>query len=170
VFHAHLQIPKVQGAPGPFHKQLDRRVHELQVLSVQAIGGVRGRVEVRRAAKCGLAPSSPSRDGSNKFSGEAWGHGRVEILNSRKPSDIVKRSNAQVKKMVTNAEEVEAWFAEWGGPAPLWKMFHDDGTHSFAPVDGTGQQACDHFLDICERKMGLSTCLKLEHFTMGASN
>ena len=93
-----------------------------------------------------------------------------EILNTRKPSDIVKRSNAQVKKMVTNAEEVEAWFSEWGGPAPLWKMFHDDGTHSFAPVDGTGQQACDHFLDICERKMGLSTCLKLEHFTMGASN
>ena len=33
--------------------------------------------------------------------------------------------------------------------------------------DGTGQAACDHFLDICERKMGLSTCLKLEHFTMG---
>ena len=22
--------------------------------------------------------------------------------------------------MVTNTEEVEAWFAEWGGPAPLW--------------------------------------------------
>ena len=47
--------------------------------------------------------------------------GRVEILNTRKPSDIVKRSNSQVKKMVTNAEEVEAWFAEWGGPAPLWR-------------------------------------------------
>ena len=96
--------------------------------------------------------------------------GRVEILKSRKPSDIVKRSNAQVKKMVTNADEVEAWFSEWGGPAPLWRMFHDDGTTSFTPVDGTGQAACDHFLDICERKMGLSTCLKLEHFTMGASN
>ena len=83
---------------------------------------------------------------------------------------IVKRSNAQVKKMVTNAAEVEAWFSEWGGPAPLWRMFHDDGTTSFPPVDGTGQAACDHFLDICERKMGLSTCLKLEKFTMGASN
>ena len=96
--------------------------------------------------------------------------GRVEILNSRKPSDIVKRSNAQVKKMVTNVEEVEGWFAEWGGPAPLWRMFHDDGTTAFAPIDGTGQAACDHFLDICERKMGLSTCLKLEKFTMGSSN
>ena len=72
--------------------------------------------------------------------------------------------------MVTNAEEVEAWFAEWGGPAPLWRMFHDDGTTSFPPVDETGQAACDHFLDICERKMGLSTCLKLEKFTMGPSN
>ena len=72
--------------------------------------------------------------------------------------------------MVTNTEEVEGWFSEWGGPAPLWRMFHDDGTHSFAPVDGTGQAACDHFLDICERKMGLSTCLKLEKFTMGSSN
>ena len=47
--------------------------------------------------------------------------GRVEILSTRKPSDIVKRSNAQVKKMVTNVEEVEGWFAEWGGPAPLWR-------------------------------------------------
>ena len=65
--------------------------------------------------------------------------GRVEILKSRKPSDIVKRSNSQVKKMVapraadapsartarsaqvTNAAEVEGWFAEWGGPAPLWR-------------------------------------------------
>jgi hypothetical protein len=73
VFHTLLQSNKIQPALGPFHKQLDRRVHELQVLSVQAIGGVRGRVEVRRAAKCGLAPSSPSRDGSNKFSGEAGG-------------------------------------------------------------------------------------------------
>ena len=71
---------------------------------------------------------------------------------------------------VTNAAEVEGWFAEWGGPAPLWRMFHDDGTTSFPPVDGTGQAACDHFLDICERKMGLSTCLKLEKFTMGSSN
>ena len=49
-------------------------------------------------------------------------------------------------------------------------MFHDDGTHSFPPIDGTGQAACDHFLDICERQMGLSTCLKLEKFTMGSSN
>ena len=49
-------------------------------------------------------------------------------------------------------------------------MFHDDGTTAFAPSDGTGQAACDHFLDICERKMGLSTCLKLEKFTMGPSN
>jgi len=65
--------------------------------------------------------------------------GRVEILATRKPSDIVKRSNSQVKKMVapravdapsartarsaqvTNAAEVEGWFAEWGGPAPLWR-------------------------------------------------
>ena len=47
--------------------------------------------------------------------------GRVEILATRKPSDIVKRSNSQVKKMVTNVEEVEGWFAEWGGPAPLWR-------------------------------------------------
>ena len=85
----------------------------------------------------------------------------------RKPSDIVKRSNSQVKKMVTNVDEVEGWFAEWGGPAPLWRMFHDDGTTAFAPIDGTGQAACDHFLDICERKMGLSTCLKLGKFTMG---
>ena len=69
--------------------------------------------------------------------------GRVEILNSRKPSDIVKRSNSQVKKMVTNTEEVEAWFSEWGGPAPLWRMFHDDGTTSFPPVDGTGQAVTD---------------------------
>ena len=49
-------------------------------------------------------------------------------------------------------------------------MFHDDGTTSFAPSDETGQAACDHFLDICERQMGLSTCLKLEKFTMGSSN
>ena len=80
---------------------------------------------------------------------------------------VVKRSNSQVKKMVTNVDEVEGWFNEWGGPAPLWRMFHDDGTTAFAPIDGTGQAACDHFLDICERKMGLSTCLKLEKFTMG---
>ena len=49
-------------------------------------------------------------------------------------------------------------------------MFHDDGTTAFSPIDGTGQAACDHFLDICERQMGLSTCLKLEKFTMGPSN
>ena len=49
-------------------------------------------------------------------------------------------------------------------------MFHDDGTTAFAPIDGTGQAACDHFLDICERQMGLSTCLKLEKFTMGSRN
>ena len=71
---------------------------------------------------------------------------------------------------VTNAAEVEGWFAEWGGPAPLWRMFHDDGTTSFSPKDGTGQAACDHFLDICERQMGLSTCLKLEKFTMGSTS
>ena len=44
------------------------------------------------------------------------------------------------------------------------------GTTSFAPSDKTGQAACDHFLDICERKMGLSTCLKLEKFTMGEAS
>ena len=50
-----------------------------------------------------------------------------------------QHSNSQVKKMVapravdapsartarsaqvTNAAEVEGWFAEWGGPAPLWR-------------------------------------------------
>ena len=67
-------------------------------------------------------------------------------------------------------ERFKGWFAEWGGPAPLWRMFHDDGTTAFAPIDGTGQAACDHFLDICERKMGLSTCLKLEKFTMGSTS
>ena len=49
-------------------------------------------------------------------------------------------------------------------------MFHDDGTTAFAPTDGPGQAACDHFLDICERQMGLSTCLKLEKFTMGSTS
>jgi hypothetical protein len=47
-------------------------------------------------------------------------------------------------------------------------MFHDDGTTAFSLHDP--QAACDHFLDICERQMGLSTCLKLEKFTMGSSN
>ena len=49
-------------------------------------------------------------------------------------------------------------------------MFHDDGTTAFAPTDGSGQAACDYFLDICERQMGLSTCLKLEKFTMGSTS
>ena len=73
VVHALLQSRKVLLALGPFHKQLDRRVHEFQVLLVRPIGFIRGRVEVRRAEKSGLAPTSPSRDCINKFSSEVGG-------------------------------------------------------------------------------------------------
>lgn len=90
--------------------------------------------------------------------------GRDALLKARTPSDIVKRSNSVAKRMVTNAKEVEGWFDEWGGPALLWNMFHDQNMSSFAEVGA--QAACDHFSDLCKQN-GMTTCLKLEQFTMG---